>query len=1028
MRPRKPTPRVLLGRIHAHDLTSCSDADLRRQAQCIRSRTGKETPEALLPESFAILAEAIDRRLGVWRLWEGDTAAASLIDDTGVLDQAEAEVARLRRHHPLGDISLSAEFYGTARRLDRKGSLRFRPTSEQLLAAVHLFRGSVVQMDAGEGKTVAVAIAAAFHALLGRRVHVITSNDYLAQRDAALLEPVYRSLGLRSGAVLAYTEEAERRHVYRREIVYGTMRELGFDHLRDHLKTTLSAQVQQPLDVAIVDEADHALIDEAFTPLIISGNPLGGTRMAVRVNAAVADMIERQRASVAELCQKLDSPGKEKGDLLRLLATLVLADPEGEPHRQYLSSHPTLRRRAMALAEDQHAALSGGFYCSIHSGNRYVTLTDKGLEFLERRLGGALAGPAPNEGMPSRRRARRQGLASQVSQALRAHLLLRRDVDYVVDDDGIVLVDRHTGRPKPDSIYQQGLQLAVEAREGVTVRPEKETLAQISVSGFVGLYQQVAGITGTAAGASGELRRKYGLPVTVVPPVNPTMRATRPPVVYLDRESKLAAVVDEVEARRRTGQPVLVVTATVEQSEEMGLLLQERGIPHRVLNAVTTHAEARIVREAGTFQAVTVATPMAGRGTDILLEPDLDERIIRQTVQEIQRLLTSPGEWAGTVEVACPSPEQAAMLEAELARSPQYRVLPGADPLGLCVALRDRDGSRAGKATMEFALGLCVIGTEVHESSRIALQLDGRSGRQGQFGLTRTILSLEDRLLELEAHAILKLSRCRTTDAAGRTCYTGPEVARRLRQLQEAADVDGEAQRALMQDYTAELDRQTHMYHQRRRQLKESATDPGEMIALCRETADRVAVSLVRRHFGPSVDDDYPLRFAGLEEEVRSALGADCSPLYGSDFALLAGSLAGLLHDRLEELGARASPDALPELARLLYLQVCGDLWPGHLASLRNLVAVTLLDGRNHKSAVALSIRRCGDEWRRFREAVDEVFLSRLLLLPAPSPGEIGPSVVLNAETRRLLAGTIRDADPASPESPPSTAGSCPGG
>ena len=1048
MRPRRPSPPALLGRIREHDFTQCSDGDLRLAIRQLRSRAGDEPPETLLPSCFAVVAEAVDRRLGLWRLFDDSTEAtseaASPVDGTGLIAGTVAEVARRRRHSRGGDILLPAEFYGAARRLYETGYLRFRATDEQLLAAVHLSRGSVVQMDAGEGKTVAIAIAATFHAMLGRLVHIITANDYLAQRDAASLEPVYRSLGLMSGPVLAHTEEAERRHIYRRSIVYGTMRELGFDHLRDNLKTTAAAQVLQPLDVAIVDEADHALIDEAFTPLIISGNPLGGTRMAVRVNAAVASMIELQRAHAAERAQELDSPGVKPGDQLRVLAALTLADPESVSLRQHFSAHPGHRARARALSEDDHAALSESLYYAIHPGNHYVTLTELGREFLERRLGPVFGSPAPewekplnrqsgsgrrtDSVTPSRLRARRHGIANQVSQALRAHLLLRRDVDYVVDDDGIVLVDPHTGRPKPDNIYQQGLQPAVEAREGVTVRPENETLAQVSVSGFIGRYQQVAGITGTADTAAGEFQRRYGLPVAIVPPVNPTMRVTPPPMVYLDREDKLAAVVDEVAARHRTGQPVLVATATVEQSGEMGSLLQERGIPHRVLNAVTTHAEARIVRDAGAFGAVTVATPMAGRGTDMLLEPELEGRIIGQTVEEIHRLLPDGSGAVGVVQVACPSPEQMELLRAGLARSGEYGLSPTVGRLGLRVTMREWDESRTGRAALEFSLGLCVIGTEVHDSGRITLQLDGRSGRQGQFGLARTILSLEDRLVSLDAEAILKLAGCRTVDPAGRPCYTGPEVSRRIRQLQEAADREGEAQRSLMQDYAAELDRQTHLYHERRRQLMDMASSPGTITRMCRDTVERVSASLVRRHFGPSVDDEYSRRFTGLHEEVWKSFAVDCSPLHGTDFALLPEALAGLLLDRLEEQGTRAAPGAFPELARLFRLQVCGELWPSHLAALRDLVAVTLLDGHSHKSAVALSIRRCADEWRGFWERVDEVFLSRLATLPDSSQGEAGPPVALSAETRRLLDQLAADTATASPGSPPSIAGSCPGG
>ena len=635
--------------------------------------------EMLLPECFAIVSEAIDRRLGAWRLFD-DCEPGTAVEDSSLIGKTLTDVARQRRYRRDGDILLPGEFYAAVRQSDAGGRLRFRATDEQLLAGIHLFRGRVVQMDAGEGKTVAIAFAAAIHAVLGRRVHVVTANDYLADRDAGLLGPVYRSLGLDCGAVLGHMEAGERRHLYRRSIVYGSMRELGFDYLRDNLKTAPEDRVQQPLDVAVVDEADHALIDEAFTPLIISGNPLGGVRSAVRVNAAVAAMIDAQRSLAAGLAARLDSAGANDADRARPLATIMLADPDDAALRGLAISQPRLMRRALALAEDDRAVLAEDLYYAVQPDKRFVTLAEKGREFLERRLGpvydsaGEARDVANDAPASPGRGARRYALANQVSQAMSAHLLLQRDVDYLVDDDGVVLIDPHTGRPKPENIYQGGLQQAVEAREGVRVRPESETLAQVSVSGFVSRYAHLAGITGTAGPAAGEFRRKYGLEVAVVPPVHVPSRVDLPPVVYGSREDKLAAVVDDVAARQRVGQPVLVGTRTVEQSAELGRLLTELGIPHRVLNAVTTHAEAEIVRSAGALGAVTVATHMAGRGTDILLEPGLDAQLVANCVAEIERLLTAGPGSVGVVDVSCPSAEQEEVLADSLARPGKFEV------------------------------------------------------------------------------------------------------------------------------------------------------------------------------------------------------------------------------------------------------------------------------------------------------------------------------------------------------------------
>ena len=614
MKPRQLSTATLLARIRGHDFASHSDGDLRQAMLRLQSQAGHAAADGLLPVCFAIVVEAIDRRLGVWRLF-GDSPPEIIRrdgsgDDSRVISQAVADVARQRKYRRLGDILLPAEFYPAARWEDEQGILRFCATDEQILAGIHLFRGKVAQMAAGEGKTAAIAFPAALHAILGNPVHVVTSNDYLAERDAALLEPVYQSLGLSAGAVLAHMEDGERRHVYRRDIVYGAMRELGFDFLRDNLKSAPGERVQQRSGlsdtVAIVDEADHALIDEAFTPMIISGNPVGGTRSAVRVNGIVAEMTGLQRSLASELAGRLappdDAPRAKSGGQLPLLAELLLAEPDSPALLQHFAVHPRRMRQAWTLAEQDYDALTAGLYYAIHPGNRVVTLVEKGRDFLERQLGGFNDGGAPDyhDGQDgggssgniplserrkraetaARRSARRYSLENQVSQSLTAHLLLKRGIDYLVDDGvdggGVVLIDPHTGRPKPDNIYQHGLQSAVEAREGVAVRPERETLAQISVAGFLDRYGRIAGITGTAASAAGEFRRKYGLEVAVLPPVFLSMRTDLPPKVYLERQDKLAAVVDEVAARHRMGQPVLAGTRTVEQSEELSRLLDER--------------------------------------------------------------------------------------------------------------------------------------------------------------------------------------------------------------------------------------------------------------------------------------------------------------------------------------------------------------------------------------------------------------------------------------------------------------------
>ena len=1010
MKPRQKSPAALLSRIRAYDFTPYSDAELGDAFKRLQSRPADAAADSLLPECFAIVAETTDRRLGLCA------------------------------------------------------------TDEQLLAGIHLFRGRVAQMDAGEGKTVAAAFPAALHSLMGRPVHVVTANDYLADRDAKLLAPVYHSLGLSVGAVVQHTEEGERRHVYRRAIVYGAMRELGFDYLRDNLKSNPAQRAQYPdlsNAVVIVDEADHALIDEAFTPMIISGNPTGSSRAAIRADRAVAEMIRTQAGIARELAAELDSAARLDPSVIpakagiRLPARLLLAQPDNPALRRLFAAHPRSLRRAWALAVEYDPELTAGLYYAVHPGSRFVTLTEKGRDFLEQRLGQFYdGGNAPTPTLPRRERgvssdgdlplterrrragrvarrlSRRYGMGNQVLQSLRARLLLKRDVDYLVDGDGVALIDQHTGRPKPGNIYQHGLQAAVEVKEGVTVRPDSETLAWISVAGFVSLYGQVSGITGTAVPAAGEFHRKYGLEVAVIPPVKPPMRVNRPPRVFLTREDKISAVADEVAARHRMGQPVLAATRTVEQSEELSRELARREIPHQLLNAVTTHTEARIVRDAGRFGAVTVSTPMAGRGTDIVLEPGLNARLAQRCIEEIHRLLTlrQAQGGAGVVDVTCLSPEQAAVLRAGLDASGLFHASPfiPAAPVipakagtegTLRVTLRGAGGGREVHK-LNFALGLCVIGTEIYDSKRVELQLRGRSGRQGEFGLAQTFLSLDDRLVNLDADGILKLSDRRHTDAAGRVCYTGPEVARRIERLQAAADREGEAQRSLMQDYAAEFDRQTQLYYRRRQDviLRAAKFHPhprikygagsnpppqGEgIVGMCRETAQRVAFRLAAQHLGLDADDDYPRRFERLAEEARLDYGVDCSELYGTNLALLPAELSALFVAGLERQIGRTGEGSFSRVARLLWLQVCGELWPGHVAGLRDSMASQLLSNLNHKSAVAQYVRRSNDGWREYWELVDAEFVSRLIAFPLSPPLD-EPVIEISRETELLLAHQV---------------------
>ena len=972
---------AFLERVRGYDFTGYSDTELRDVLHDLEEGT---SVVELAPLVFAVVAEVIDRRLGVWRVFDDaangagrpDAVAALLDSDAtgGVFDRVLEE----RKFRRVSDISLPAAFYRAVREGGLDG-LKFRVTDEQLLAGFHLFQGRVVQMNAGEGKTAAAAFPATLHALSGRRVHVITANDYLADRDASLLATVYESLGLGVGAVLSHMEDDERRLAYRKQVVYGTMREFGFDFLRDNMRLTATERVQGPLEVVIIDEVDHALIDEAFTPMIISGQPAGVDVPLDRVRAVAAELIESQGRIADELALCASQPGIGDGERTALLARLMLAQPE-HPALLLLPAGWKPARRVRALAMQELPELTDGLLYAVDVEGRYVTLTEAGWGFVEQRLG-PFGLSDRRDGHTSRRAARQYALGNCVYQMLRAFLLLKRDVDYVVDDDSIVLIDQHTGRPKDGSIYQFNLQSALEVKERVTPRPERETLGQISVAGFMGLYDHASGMTGTAAASTDEFEQKYGMAVAVAPPSNPMMRVDLGPKVFLTKEDKFGALVDEVVSRHRTGQPVLVGAGSVEQSEDVSRRLTERGVPHNLLNAVTTHAEAQVVRDSGRFGAVTVATNMAGRGTDILLEPGLNEAIARRCAGLAQEMLE---EGCPAFVGSCHSAEQAKILGEELDRTSGILVeWSGAEVKVTCeggpsTGHPGRIRSGAEEVSLRFSLGLCVIGSEMQESTRVHLQLNGRSGRQGEFGETQSFLSLEDRVIHARAGEILGLSGCRGVDAAGRECFSGYAVTSLVDRLRRESEREGEAQRGLMQDYFAVLDLHTLRYYRRRREV----VGQSPMDGLVRDSVTRVASGLVSRYFDGATHHEYRELFGRMAEEVRRDYGADCSSLRGCGLDILADELGGLIIDKIDALEHQAGARVFPDTARLLYLQAFDDAWRYHLARLRDMLSTHVLGARNHKSAVAAYVRACDRAWEEFRDSAEVEFLARLASFP----------------------------------------------
>ena len=539
---------------------------------------------------------------------------------------------------------LLPEAFAAVREASRR-ALGMRHFDVQLMGGIVLHEGRIAEMRTGEGKTLVATLPIYLNALPGKGVHLVTVNDYLAARDAGWMRPVYEAVGMNVGVVVAGQDSALKREAYGADITYGTNNEFGFDYLRDNMAFTLEDKVQRDFHYAIVDEVDSILIDEARTPLIISGPAEDSSEMYQRIDSLVSILEPRE------------TPAGE--------------EPEGADEGDFAIDE---KNRQIELLESGHEKMESA-------------LVEAGL--LEQ--GDSLYSPATLT------------LLHHVHAALRAHFVYRRDVDYLVKDGQVVIVDEHTGRTMEGRRWADGLHQAIEAKEKVKVQLESQTLASTTFQNFFRIYDKLAGMTGTADTEAFEFRQIYGLDVVVVPTNKPMIREDANDLVFLTMDEKFDAIVEDIEDCRRRGQPVLVGTASIESSERLSTEMERRGIPHSVLNAKFHQHEASIIAQAGRAGAVTVATNMAGRGTDIVLG----------------------GNWEAEIGDADALDEQErARLKAEW---------------------------EARHAEVIEAGGLRVIGTERHESRRIDNQLRGRSGRQGDPGSTRFYLSMEDNLMRIFA-------------------------------------------------------------------------------------------------------------------------------------------------------------------------------------------------------------------------------------------------------------------------------------
>ena len=626
--------------------------------------------EALEPKYAAMGDEELKSQTGILkdRLAKGETTDDILYDAFAVVREAANRVLKLKHYHV------------------------------QIIGGIALYQGRIAEMKTGEGKTLVATLPAYLAALTGKGVHIVTVNDYLAQRDAEWMGKVHRFLGLTVGVVVPGMDDDDKKKAYNCDITYATNNELGFDYLRDNLKTDIDKMVQRELAFGIVDEVDSILIDEARTPLIISGK---GDKSS--------ELYERVDRFVRTLKGGFDDDGVHEED----------TDKKKKKKKKEEIEEPSEETGEIEEEIDEKFQ-TGGKYGDwdyvIDRKDRSVQITELGAAKAERFFNIENLGDIDNA-----------ALNHHIQQALKAHKLFHRDEDYIVNDGEVVIVDEFTGRLMIGRRYSDGLHQAIEAKEGVKVRNENKTYATITFQNFFRLYKKLSGMTGTAKTEEGEFRTIYSLDVLEIPTNKPVVRKDMPDMVYSTVEGKKRAILKEIMTRHESGQPILIGTATVEKSEEIAKLLRKNGVKHNIVNAKNHEREAEIVAQAGRLGAVTIATNMAGRGTDILLGGNPEylakKRLREEGVEhELIELATSYAELEG---------------EAEEVRR-RYQEL----------YAEYKAETDAEKLKVIEAGGLCILGTERHESRRIDNQLRGRSGRQGDPGVSVFFLSLEDDLIK----------------------------------------------------------------------------------------------------------------------------------------------------------------------------------------------------------------------------------------------------------------------------------------
>ena len=728
---------------------------------------------------------------------------------------------------------LLPEAFAVVREAGRR-VLKMRHFDVQLIGGIVLHQGIIAEMKTGEGKTLVATLPAYLNALSGKGVHVVTVNDYLARRDADWMGRIYRFLGLTVGCIQHDMTDQERQEAYGADVTYGTNNEFGFDYLRDNMKFTLGAMVQRGHHFAIVDEVDSILIDEARTPLIISG------------------------------------PAEESTDKYYKIDKII----------------PRLKKGAVTQGGKGYEVEHTGDYV-VDEKARTVTLTDQGVEHCQKLLGVEnLYDPAYME------------ILHHVNQALKAHVMFKRDVDYMIKDGQVMIVDEFTGRLMPGRRWSDGLHQAVEAKEGVRIERENQTLATITFQNYFRMYDKLSGMTGTADTEAVEFDKIYELEVSVIPTNRDLIRIENPDVIFRTEAEKWRAVVGDIADSQKRGQPVLVGTVSIQNSETLSDLLRKKGIKHVVLNAKYHEMEAEIVAQAGRIGAVTLATNMAGRGTDILLGGNPEFLARRALAEQGIKPGETPGEeWDAAYAEALETTVKACKEEHD-------RVV----GLG----------------------GLYIVGTERHESRRIDNQLRGRAGRQGDPGASRFYLSMDDDLMRIFAGDRMKAAMQRLGMEED-VPIESPMVTRAIERAQKQVEQRNFEIRKHLLEYDDVNNKQRNEIYGLRRDLLEGK----EQKAYIMEKGRDILEYLVHEHLGVH-NDPGDWEVDSFREQVRHQYGFDPASEGITVEQMALDEVPEAIWERLEQRydakEAKVGPDLMRQYERHILLQIIDGAWKDHLA------------------------------------------------------------------------------------------------